>query len=322
MTTTLDHPTPTRPSRPGPLRIALATVAVLATLPYVVLKLLWLSGSGVGLADPDAFSDPVMVTANAVTLLMELTAAGLAVLLVLEVGRRIPAAVVHVPMFVGTGLLGGILVVLPVEAVRRSLSSPSAGPSTGPSTAQGNATDSPIADWVFAMVYGGFGVLGLSLLAIFALHAWDRWIRPGGWTTRVSAWVPTSARQRRLTVVHGVGMVVICTAGLLVAARADLVGSHDVVAVLMALVSSAGLIALALRSPGSVRGSTALVMAYAGAAVVAAWGLYFFVVLVLPNPLRGDEPVPAGLLALELLRGVSGVMTAFAAARLGRVGHR
>jgi hypothetical protein len=289
--------------------MALAAVAVLATLPYIVLKALWLTGSTIGLNDPDALSGGVMEAANAVTLLMELTAGGLAVALVLDIGRRIPGFLVQVPMFVGTGLLGGILVLLPVEVIWGLLTSPSAAQSTA-------VADNPIAGWVYAMVYGGFGVLGISLLAIFVLHSWDRWIRPGGWTRRLSTAAPVTARQRRLALTHALGTVVICLAGLIVAARAEVLVTHAVMALLMAVVSSAGLTALTLRTPGSLRGSTALVMTYAGSAVVAAWGLYLSIVLGLPNPLRGDAPAPAGLVALELLRGVSGVVTVFVASRL------
>lgn len=320
MTHALDTSTavsPTRPSRspsrsPSRVRVALAAVAVLATLPYVGLKVLWLTGSTIGLKDPDALSGGAMEAANAITLLMELTAAGLAVALVLDVGRRIPGFLVQVPMFVGTGLLGGILVLLPIEAIRAVVSSPS----TEQTVAAG---DDPIEGWVYSMVYGGFGVLGLSLLAIFALHSWDRWIRPGGWTTRLSEWAPITPAQRRLTIAHGLGMIAICLAELVVSVRAGLFGSHGVVAVLMAVVSSAGLTALALRAPGPLRGSTALVMAYVGAAVVAAWGLYFAVVMALPNPLRSDASIPSGLLALELLRGASGVIAVFVAKRLRSV---
>ncbi|KGN34406.1 hypothetical protein N802_12605 [Knoellia sinensis KCTC 19936] len=291
------------------MRVVLAALAVLATLPYVGLKLLWLTGSTVGLNDPDAMSGGAMGAANAITLLMELTAAALAVALVLEVGRRIPGWLVQVPMFVGTGLLGGILVLLPIEGIRTVLTSPS----TEQTTAAG---DTAIQGWVFAMVYGGFAVLGVSLLAIFGLHSWDRWIRPGGWTTRLSTWAPVTPRQRGLTIAHALGMVAICLTELVVAARADLLGSHGIMAVLMAVVSSAGLIALALRTPGSLRGSTALVMAYVGAAAVAAWGLYFFVVMLIPSPLRTTDPMPTALITLEFLRGLSGVITVVVAARL------
>lgn len=307
--TQLLHLSPPATLRRRLLPVALATVAVLATLPYVALKLLWLTGSTVGLDDASALEGSVMATANTVTLLMELAAAALAVALISDVGRRIPAALVQVPMFVGTGLLGGILVLLPLDQLRQLVSSPDAAETAA-------AADNPIQGWVYTMVYGGFAVLGISLLAIFGLHSWDRWVRPGGWTVRLSSWPAATSRQRHLAVAHGLGMVAICVAALVISVRADILGSHAIVAVLMSAVSCAGLIALAVRAPGGIQASTALVMAYAGAAVVAAWGLYFFVVMALPNPLRGDEPLPSGLMTLELLRAVSGVITAVVAARL------
>ena len=315
MTHALEIPAAATARRTSRWRVALAAVAVLATLPYVLLKVLWLTGSDVGLTDPDALSGGVMMAANAVTLLMELTAAGLAVLLVLEAGRRIPAAVVHVPMFVGTGLLGGILVALPVEALRQLWWTPPPVPTE-------DAAATPIESWVFPMVYGGFAVLGLSLLTIFALHSWDRWVRPGGWTSRFGTWPALPRRARRLAVGHAAVMVAVCATGGVVAARAGWFGSHDVAAILLSVVSGAALVALALRRPSSLTGSVALVLAYAGAAVVSAWGLYFFAVLSLPSPLRGDDPVPSGLALLELLRGLSGLVTAWVATRLRPAGLR
>ncbi|MCP6134085.1 hypothetical protein NL393_33430, partial [Klebsiella pneumoniae] len=58
--------TPTTHARRGPgrLRLALATIAVLATIPYIVLKILWLSGASIGLKDPDALAGTAMETAN------------------------------------------------------------------------------------------------------------------------------------------------------------------------------------------------------------------------------------------------------------------
>lgn len=303
--------TPTSHDRcgPGRLRLVLATIAVLATIPYIVLKILWLSGSSIGLKDPDALAGSAMEAANAITLLMELTAAALAVALVLEVGRRIPAFIVQVPMFVGTGLLGGILVLLPIQPVVSALTTP-----TSEKVAR-EAAD-PIAGWVYAMVYGGFGVLGLSLLTIFALHSWDRWIRPGGWTTRVGTWAPTSARQRALTVAHALGMVAICVAELVVAAGARFLPAHSVMALVMSVVAGSALIALAFRRPAAWRGSTALLTVWFGATAVAAWGIFFFIIMVLPNPLRGDDSFPTTLVILEFLRGLSGVITVIVASRL------
>lgn len=289
-------------------RKLLAAVAVLACLPYVGLKLLWLTGSTVGLNDPTLLDSSAMEVANLVTLLMELTAAALAVLLVLPAGRRVPSLVVQVPMFVGTGLLGAILLVIPAQLV--------VGASSG-----GNEwtapEDEPIQGWVYAMVYGGFSVLGLCLLTIFVLHSWERWVRPGAWTSRMGSWGPVPLRRRVVAIGHGLALVGICVVELVVMARADLLGGHQVVSVGLAVAALVGLTALALRAPTELRGSVPLVLTYAGSAGVAAWGLYFGVILSIPNPLRGDElSVPAGLAAIEMVRGAVGALTPLAIHRL------
>lgn len=288
-------------------RKLLAAVAVLACLPYVGLKVLWLAGSDVGLNDPSVLNSTSMTVANAATLLMELSAAALAVLLVLPVGRRIPAGIVQVPMFVGTGLLGTILLVVPVQLVL----APAAAGSDGSSSDEG-----PIQGWVFAMVYAGFSVLGICLLTIFVLHSWERWVRPGGWITPMGRWGSLPSRRRVLSIGHGLALVGVTVAELVLMVRADLFGEIQAVFVLLAVAACAGLTALALRAPFGRRGTAPLVLAYVGSAGVAAWGLYLAVVLTIPNPLNDDIDVPSGLVVVALLRGIAGALVPLALHRL------
>lgn len=296
------------------LRKLLATVAVLACLPYVGLKLLWLTGSSVGLNDPTLLDGGVMEVANLATLLMELTAAALAVLLVLPVGRRVPSLIVQVPMFVGTGLLGAILLVIPAQLL--------VGAGSG-GTERAALEDEPIQGWVYAMVYGGFSVLGLCLLTIFVLHSWERWVRPGGWTAWMGSWGPAPVRRRTIAIGHGLTLVAVCLVELVVIARADLLGGHQLVSVTLAVAALVGLTTLALRAPSGLRGSVPLVLAYAGSAGVAAWGLYFAAILSIPNPLRGEDlAIPAGLIVVELVRGVVGALTPLTIHRLRPVSTR
>lgn len=280
-------------------RAFLAAVAVLACLPYVGLKVLWLAGSDVGLDDPSVLDSGSMTVANVATLLMELSAAALAVLLVLPVGRRIPAGTVQVPMFVGTGLLGTILLAVPLQLALGSVASGSDGPSSD---------TGPIEGWVFTMVYTGFSVLGICLLTIFVLHSWDRWIRPGGWTTPMGRWSPVPTRRRVLAIGHGLVLVGVTVAELVLMVRADLFGGNQVVFVLLAVAACAGIAAVALGVPSGRRGTVPLVLAYVGSAGVAAWGVYLAVVLTVPNPLNDDMDVPSGLVVVALLRGVAGAL--------------
>lgn len=133
----------------------------------------------------------------------------------------------------------------------------------------------------------------------------------------MGSWDPVPVRRRVIAIGHGLALVVICVVELVVMARAALLGGHQVVSVTLAITALVGLGALALRAPTGLRGSVPLVLAYAGSAGVAAWGLYFALILSIPNPLQGDGlAIPAGLAVIELVRGVVGVLTPLAIHRL------
>jgi hypothetical protein len=141
-----------------------AVLAIVATLPYIVLKIMWLAGSRVGLNDPDFGTDLTMRVLNALTGALDVVALALAVTFLTRRGFRAPAILVLPPMWAGAGLLGTILVTLPVQLVIGAFSSPAAPTGAIP----------PIADWVFTMVYGGFTLLGIGLLGAFGVYAWQR----------------------------------------------------------------------------------------------------------------------------------------------------
>lgn len=282
----------------APWRRVLAAAAVLACVPYVVLKLAWLVGSDVGLTDDRLVGDVAMEVANAVTLAMMLAGAVLAVLVVSRSRLRLPAWLVIAPMFVGTGLLGGILVLLPIQAV---LGARGSAPPDQP--------DDPIQAWVYTVVYAGFALLGLCLLGLFAAYARERWLDAEGWRTPMRTWRPVLPRQRRIAIAHGGFMVAVCTAEAVLIARADILGGHQVLSILMATVCLAGLVVLSLRRPGDRSGTLPLVAVFAGSAAVAAWGLFFLVVFTVSNPLTGGRELPAALSVVEALRAVNGALT-------------
>lgn len=313
MATALAYTTPRTHTRPGPFHIGLAAVAVLASMPYLILKAHWLLGGTVGLSNDEIATDTTMEVANLLTAGMEVVGATLAVLLIFPIGRRIPASLLQVPMFVGTGLLGGILMLVPAQLLFTSQST---------ETSSGGASPGPIEPWVYTVVYGGFVLLGLSLLTIFAGYAWQRWVVPGGWTTRLAILPPVPVRARSIAVAHGIFMVAVTVVGARVMASSDLLGGHDLVAIVMALMALAGLSSLAYGRPGRVRAYVPLVMAYVGSAAVAAWGAFFFVMIAVPNPLVGDEPVPDGLLLVSALRAINGALTLVALQRLSPLARR
>ncbi|MED7948295.1 hypothetical protein [Streptomyces sp. BE303] len=163
--TTALRPAPAPAAPPvGRVRAAAAVVAVAATLPYLALKLLWLTGHPVGAGDADAMDDLWLV--NLLTFGMDAIAVVLALSFVRPWGRRAPAGLLAFPMWVATGLLGTILVALPLFLLTTVV--------LGPEEPAAGADDGP-SGWIFPVVYGGFAVQGLALITGFLLYARQRW---------------------------------------------------------------------------------------------------------------------------------------------------
>lgn len=277
----------------GPLARTTSGLAVLGTLPYLALKVAWLSGSRVGLLDPDFGRSATMHVANSLTLLLDATAIALALLLVSRWGRRCPAWLVLLPMWVGTGLLAPILVVVPLQLL---IGVPSSGSGSG-----------PIADWVYLVVYAGFMWQGVFLLAGFAAYVVRRWgvslARP---LPRIPVGRPT-----------GLTLALLALAGLALLADTR---SHPTVAVpnlagdlASVLVAAVGLVLL--HGHGS-RRRTALGLAWLGSGATLTWGLYQLVLLVVPNDLVGGADVSTLELTTQALRVVAGGAAAVVGTRL------
>jgi hypothetical protein len=156
-----------RATRFRPEGAALAAARV-ATVPYRVLKLRWLSGSTIGMTDGGGsheMSGTRFVAGNSITVLLVVAAAGFVVALTRPWANRVPGRLVFVLAAGATGLLAPILVGLPVgmavQAVARGDVSP--------------ARDTGLAPWVFGTVYSGFGVLGLAMAVLVVRHVLDRW---------------------------------------------------------------------------------------------------------------------------------------------------
>lgn len=260
---------------------------MLATVPYLGLKAMWIFGSQVGLNDPEFGRSTVMVVANTLTAVMELVALVLAVIFFTRRGMRAPAWLVLLPMWVASGLLGQILISLPLAAV-----------SPGQPTSE---VPTAIQDWVYAVVYGGFALLGVGLLGAFALYARDRWSR--------LLTTPASPSARRGLVVAAAALVV---AGLL---QATLAPSPSLAGRLIELALAVGA-AAALVATGFGPGATlaprwAVVLAWVGTGAMAAWSLYHLTLDVFPNdllPTPGID-VPAAIASVaRILAGTLGVL--------------
>ncbi|MFG2820491.1 hypothetical protein ACGFX4_13775 [Kitasatospora sp. NPDC048365] len=149
----------------GPLRRGLCAAAIAATAPYLTLKLLWLSGSTVGITDSTPTGATALWWLNLLTFGLDATAVALALAFVRPWGRRLPGGLVAFPMWVATGLLGPLMVALVLNIGAAAM--------LGAEPARPGADW--LAPWVYLLVYGGFAVQAVALTAGFALYGRERW---------------------------------------------------------------------------------------------------------------------------------------------------
>ncbi|BCJ35727.1 hypothetical protein Athai_32300 [Actinocatenispora thailandica] len=155
-------------------------MTIAATLPYLTLKALWLTGHGTGAADAAGGAvllDTVHLVGDVVTAGLEVAAIALALALTCGWGRRVPAVLVLFPMWVGTGLLAPIAAGVPLGLAVQAV----AGGSPAPA---GNG----LHGWVYGCVYGGFLVQAVGLFALFPGYVRGRW--PGLLRDRAASVVP------------------------------------------------------------------------------------------------------------------------------------
>ncbi|MER5864897.1 hypothetical protein [Kitasatospora sp. NPDC002040] len=279
------------PNSAGALRRGLCAAAVVATLPYLTLKLLWLCGSTVGVADraEALFEDGALWVANLVTFGMDSVALLLALAFVRPWGRRIPVGLLVFPMWVATGLLGSLVLELPV-LLGAELLLPQEAPA---------AQQDWLQPWVFVLVYGGFALQGLALIAGFALHARERWADLLG--SRIGE-LPVTAthRLRQVLVWVAAGLALPLAAAELYRAlgggyglpQSVLDGPHRPLRIiaattaLMLLAACAAFLRLVLRlGPDRPLGPT-LMVAWCAAGSVFGWGSW----AVFADSLRFEAP--------------------------------
>jgi hypothetical protein len=106
-----------------------------------------------------------MVVGNNVTVVLELAAIGLALALASAWGRRVPAWIVLGVGAGATGLLAPIPLGLPIGSILQLAVQ-------GDVRTGGMAHLSP---WVFAVVYGGFGLMAIGIVVLAWRYAAARW---------------------------------------------------------------------------------------------------------------------------------------------------
>ncbi|MFF3760884.1 hypothetical protein [Streptomyces sp. NPDC002185] len=276
--------------RPGAARRALRALAILACLPYISLKVVWVAGGRLGIPDGSGLLEHprLMVTANAVSVVADVLVIVLALLLTQAWGRRFPAWPLALPLWAATGLLAPIMAGYPAQLAVALL--------TGDEEAAAPAE--PFLDpWVFGVVYGGFILQGLALGTLFALYARDRWGHL--WQGHLGE-LPARASgpgARALAVAGAVAALVPAALHLLWATGATTGLSPRMIAArdsddhvleadrfLFLVVAVALTLFLVLRRPARLRVRTTLALAWTASGAVGCWGAYLSLVSLLPDP--------------------------------------
>lgn len=164
MESPVDIPVPPVPARRERLaRYASGYAVVVAALPYLIIKIVWLSGHPLGVRNMAVVNDGVLATLNVLTAGLDLAAILLALAFTHSWGSRLPSWLVLPPLWAGTGLLAPIVIMFPLTMTVMLL------------RGEAFADDGLVDSWVYAMVYTGFTVEGLGLGISFLLYARSRW---------------------------------------------------------------------------------------------------------------------------------------------------
>jgi hypothetical protein len=277
---------PPRASTPAGVRV-LGWLAAAGTLPYLTLKLTWLTGGTAGMTDPAILAEPAIVVGNAVTFAMDLVVIALALALTHRWGDRLPAWLVLLPMWVGTGFLVPMAIsIMPAVTVE---------------TLTGGARSVAFEPWLQPLVYGGFAWQGVFLCAAFGAHAVRRW---SGLVTAVEP--PAPGLVPFLRVVTAGGCVMAGASALLhlvvgLAAGSAVALGVEAVNAALAIAGAAGVAALVRTRP--VPRWAAVAAAWTGSAAMFSWGLYTVTVGMTTTALGAGSDAAAGGAQLTGLLG-------------------
>ncbi|WKV74671.1 hypothetical protein AW27_026030 [Streptomyces sp. PCS3-D2] len=270
-------------------------MALVALVPYLALKVAWLSGSRIGIPDGSALLQPgpFLTAANAVTLAMDACVIPLVLVLTRPWGLRTPGWMLTLPAFAATGLLTPILLAFPGQLLVRAL-----GFGSGPEAA---AAREPFLDsWVFTVVYTGFTVQGLTLAALFVPYARKRWGRRwqgvvGERLPRLTGVVAAAATSGALALT---ALFLYWAAGGTAGLSAERAEAHTAESAVVSLAHAmcalaAGAGALLLARGGALRARWPLGLAWVGAAATLAWGVFTLAVSWGPQVDGGEGPSTA-----------------------------
>ncbi len=261
----------------------LRALALTACVPYLVLKIAWVSGSRVGIPDGSTLLEhrTAMIPGNAASVLLDSMVVVLALLLTQPWGLRVPSWLLILPAWAGAGLLSPIVVGYPLQLGARLL-----GGTTQPS---GRPAAHPfLHEWVFTVVYTGFIVQALALGALFVLHARLRWGHL--WQGRISGLArqgPARGVQRATALTAAAVMLVPLVSHLLwatgstsgltatkIAERTSDFYALEAAYVVFALMTVTSLLLVAFPRARALPLRLPLSLAFVGSAALTWWGGY------------------------------------------------
>lgn len=295
-------------------RAVLRVVAMVSCLPYIGLKTAWIAGSRLGIPEGSALLDggTLLRVGNGATVLMDGAVIVLALVLTRPWGRRVPAWLLVLPMWVASGLLLPIMTAFPVQLAVGLL-----GGGGGRPVGEGNS-EPFLEPWVFGVVYGGFILQGLALGILFALYARERWGQLWQGRLRDLPAGPTAPALRATAVaaastalfpgVTHLLWVTGSTAGLDAGRAADRTSDFyvlEAVNLLFVVFTAVGVLLLAFRRSGRLSLRLPLVLAWAGSAEMACWGGWLSIAGLMGAGEAADRPTTATVLtyAVQMLAG-------------------
>jgi hypothetical protein len=301
-----------RGQRTGLARLVVGYGAIVCAVPYLVLKVIWLAGGQLGVADAAMMRDSTMVALNTLTAFMDLVAIAIVLAFTHQWGLRIPAWLVLPPVWVGTGLLSKFVAGVPVAVIAQAFAGESSrAPLSG-----------PVHSWVYAVVYAGFTGMGIGLTLAFVLYAQARW----------RAVFSAETRALRIEATHAVAVPVASAAALMAAAvgalhlawafgatvglGADFAAHRTLSSSLLNAIDAAIAIGAAVGILVMVYGLgrripfwAALTATWVGSGSLFAWGLWLLINVLGNSALTRDRPPEMALFNLvSLLRLVAGLV--------------
>lgn len=297
----------------GRVRHAFCALAIVGCVPYLLLKLAWLSGSRVGIPEDSVLLEgdgTALYAVNALTLVMDALVILLALALVRPWGRRLPATPLLLPLWVATGLLAPMVVGVPAQAL---LSLFTSGSSSGGSSGGGGGggDEAPFLEgWVSQLVYGSFTVQGVALGVLLVGYVRDRWDHALRGRVRDLP-APT---DRPIRVLSGLAVGIATVPAVVhllwaagtnwglsteIAERMDAaLRLNEVAHTLFALATIAALALLVFQIRTTVRLRTAVLLGWIGGATLASWGGWW---LLMALTARGGGQLVRDTTALQWL---------------------